>query len=72
MVEEAALAIAAADTSYVTVEDTVHFLNSSDHSNPPDWRMKRLITQHFINYTTKKHKDLQDKEEPAYLTLNCH
>ena len=63
MDEAATLAIAAAITDRLHLQhtnflcdnqDIVHFLNSSYHSNPPDWKIKHLITQHFINYTQQR------------------
>lgn len=62
MAEAAALALAAAVTARLQIQHTnfltdnqelVHFLNSSDHSNPPDWRIKHL-TQLFINFSQNR------------------
>jgi hypothetical protein len=60
MAEAAALALAAAIMDRLNLtginylsdnEQLVRFLNSDDHSNPPDWRIKPF-TQVFNNHTT--------------------
>jgi len=57
MVEVAALALSAMITSMLNItgctflsdyQQLVHFINSLDHSNPPDWRIKPF-TQIFSN-----------------------
>ena len=62
MAEAAALALAATVTEQLSLQHTnflsdnqelVLFLNASDYSNPPDWRIKHL-TQTFINHTTQR------------------
>lgn len=62
MAAAAALALAIAVTDRLHLQHTnflsdnqelVHLLNCSDHSNPPDWRIKHL-TQLFINYTHQR------------------
>ena len=59
MAEAAALALAATVTERLHLQHTnfltdnqelVLFLNASDHSNPPDWRIKHF-TQLFIDFT---------------------
>ena len=62
MAEAAALALAATVTERLHLQHTnfltdnqelVLFLNASDHSNPPDWRIKHF-TQLFVNYTKQR------------------
>ena len=62
MAEAAALALAATITAQLQLhhinflsdsQQLVDFFNSSDHSNPPDWRIKYL-TQLFDNFTSNR------------------
>jgi len=62
MAEAAALALAADISKRLNLQhmnflsdnqELVHFLNSTDHSNPPDWRIKHL-TQHFFNCSQQR------------------
>lgn len=62
MAEAAALALATAITAHMHLQHTnflsdsqqmVDFLNSSDHSNPPNWRIKYL-TQLFDNFSCNR------------------
>jgi hypothetical protein len=59
MAEAVALALAAVITNQLQLhhtnflsdnQDLVEFFNSSNYSNPPDWRIKHL-TQLFVNHT---------------------
>jgi hypothetical protein len=62
MVEVAALTLATAITERMHLchinflsdnQELVQFINTTDHSNPPDWRIKP-ITQLFLNYTQQR------------------
>jgi hypothetical protein len=62
MAEAAALALAAVITNRLQLHHTnflsdnrelVELFNSSDYSNPPNWRIKHL-TQLFINHTQQR------------------
>ena len=62
MAEAATSALAATVTERLHLQQTnfltdnqelVLFLNASDHSNPPDWRIKHF-TQLFVNYTKQR------------------